>query len=144
MLRFCSASSVIPDSTKAASAALRAALVGTDAAECRLVMFHVTMGHDAGAGLRTLRALYPGQLVARTGGRRPVGVFHTDCGARGRPVLDHVSKDETVARMQHPLFGDDCGPWLGMYGFGEVTFLDGRNLFYNYTSSLYVFPRGQA
>ena len=106
MLRFCSASSVIPDSTKAASAALRAALVGTDAAECRLVMFHVTMGHDAGAALRTLRALDPGQLVARTGRRRPVGVFHTDCGARGRLKLDHVLKHETVARMQHPLFGD--------------------------------------
>lgn len=234
MLRFCSASPAIPDSTKAASAALRAALVDLDAAECRLVMFHVTMGHGAGAELRTLRALDPGarvigcscagvsgdasevtvatcrgvdaansrtksvdmasalpergadfcavmmiapgidvdmdesiagvesvrgpqveslfanlavtmgQLVARTGSRRPIGVLHTDCGARGRLMLDHVSKGETVARMRHPLLGDDCGPWLEMYGFGEITFLGGHNLFHDYTSPLYVFMRGQA
>ena len=89
-------------------------------------------------------AVTMGQLVARTGGRRPIGVLHTDCGARGRLILDHVSKGETVARMRHPLFGDDCGPWLGMYGFGEITFLGGHNLFHDYTSPLYVFTRGQA
>jgi hypothetical protein len=81
------------------------------------------------------------QLVERTGGRRPVAVFQTDCGARGRMMLDRVSKDEIVGNMQRPLFGDDCGPWLGMYGFGEITVLGGRNVFHNYTTSLYVFTR---
>ena len=81
------------------------------------------------------------QLIGRTGGKRPVAVFHTDCGARGRLLLDRVSKDEIVADMQRPLFGDSCGPWLGMYGFGEITILGGRNLFHNYTTSLYVFTR---
>ena len=89
-------------------------------------------------------AVTMGQLVARTGGRRPVAVFHTDCGARGRLMLDHVSKDEIVAKMQRPLFGDACGPWLGMYGFGEITRLGGRNAFHNYTSSLYVLTRTAA
>jgi hypothetical protein len=82
-----------------------------------------------------------GQLITRTGGLRPVAVFQTDCGARGRLMLDRVSKDEIVANMQRPLFGDTCGPWLGMYGFGELTILGGRNLFHNYTTSLYVFTR---
>lgn len=81
------------------------------------------------------------QLVARTGGGRPAAVFHTDCGARGRLMLDRVSKDEIVRDMQHPLFGDTCGPWLGMYGFGEITVLGGRNVFHNYTTSLYVLSR---
>lgn len=81
------------------------------------------------------------QLTARTGGQRPVAVFHTDCGARGRLMLDRVSKDEIVADMQRPLFGDVVGPWLGMYGFGEITVLGGRNLFHNYTTSLYVLTR---
>jgi hypothetical protein len=81
------------------------------------------------------------QLSSRTGGRRPVAVFHTDCGARGRLLLDRVSKDEIVSEMQRPLFGDDVGPWLGMYGFGELTVLGGRNLFHNYTTSLYVLTR---
>jgi hypothetical protein len=81
------------------------------------------------------------QLTARTGGRRPVAVFHTDCGARGRLMLDRVSKDEIVADMQRPLYGAQCGPWLGMYGFGEITVLGGRNRFHNYTTSLYVLTR---
>ncbi len=81
------------------------------------------------------------QLIGRTGGGRPVAVFHTDCGARGRLMLDRVSKEEIVADMQRPLFGDECGPWLGMYGFGEITILGGRNVFHNYTTSLYVFTR---
>ena len=81
------------------------------------------------------------QLTSRTGGRRPVAVFHTDCGARGRLTLDRVSKEEIVGDMQRPLFGNDCGPWLGMYGFGEITKLGGRNLFHNYTTSLYVLTR---
>lgn len=82
-----------------------------------------------------------GQLLSRTGGVRPVAVFQTDCGARGRLMLDRVSKDEIVANMQRPLFGDECGPWLGMYGFGELTILGGRNVFHNYTTSLYIFTR---
>jgi hypothetical protein len=81
------------------------------------------------------------QLVGRTGGVRPVAVFQTDCGARGRLMLDRVSKEEIVGNMQRPLFGGQCGPWLGMYGFGELTILGGRNLFHNYTTSLYVFTR---
>lgn len=85
-----------------------------------------------------------GQLIARTGGLRPVAVFQTDCGARGRLMLDRVSKDEIVANMQRPLFGDTCGPWLGMYGFGELTILGGRNMFHNYTTSLYIFTRPPA
>lgn len=84
------------------------------------------------------------ELVGRTDGQRPVAVFQTDCGARGRLTLDRVSKEEIVADMQRPLFGAETGAWLGMYGFGEITQLGGRNMFHNYTTSLYVFTRRQA
>jgi hypothetical protein len=85
-----------------------------------------------------------GQLIGRMGGAAPVAVFQTDCGARGRLMLDRVSKEEIVANMQRPLFGEACGPWIGMYGFGEITVLGGRNVFHNYTTSLYVFFRPTA
>jgi len=81
------------------------------------------------------------RLVETLDGRAPVAVFHTDCGARGRLLLDRISKKEIVDAMQRPLFGDTCGPWLGMYGFGEITLLGGRNVFHNYTTSLYVLVR---
>ena len=76
-------------------------------------------------------------------GRRIVGVFHADCGARGRLTLDRVSKEEIVQAMQQPLWQDGrCPPWLGMYGFGEFARLRGANRFHNYTTALYVISRG--
>lgn len=78
-----------------------------------------------------------GQMVARSGGRKPVAVFHADCLARGRFLLDRVLKEELVRKMQHPFStGGECPPWLGMYGFGEFARLGGRNAYHNYTTAL--------
>ena len=83
------------------------------------------------------------QIRAAIGSRRIVGVFHADCGARGRLMLDRVAKEEIVKAMQTPLFPNgDTGAWLGMYGFGEFARLGGRNQFHNYTTALYVISRG--
>lgn len=83
------------------------------------------------------------QVRAAIGARKVVGVFHADCGARGRLMLDRVSKDEIVKEMQTPLHqGGQCPAWLGMYGFGEFARLGGRNTFHNYTTALYVITRG--
>jgi hypothetical protein len=79
---------------------------------------------------------------AELAGRRIVGVFHADCGARGRLTLNRVAKDEIVRAMQTPLWqGSECPPWLGMYGFGEFARLAGKNCFHNYTTALYVISR---
>lgn len=83
------------------------------------------------------------QIRAAIGSRSIVGVFHADCGARGRLMLDRVAKDEIVKAMQSPLFpNENTGAWLGMYGFGEFARLGGRNRFHNYTTALYVISRG--
>lgn len=83
------------------------------------------------------------QIRAAIGKREVVAVFHADCGARGRLMLDRVSKDEIVKAMQTPLHqGGRCPAWLGMYGFGEFARLGGHNTFHNYTSALYVITRG--
>lgn len=79
-----------------------------------------------------------GRLAKNLEGATPVAVFHTDCGARGRLMFNEISKDEIISLMQRP-FGDI--PWLGLYGFGEMTMLGGRNLFHNQTTSLYVLTR---
>jgi hypothetical protein len=82
------------------------------------------------------------QLVARSGGRKPVAVFHADCLARGRFLFNRVMKDELVSRMQYPLSNNGVvPPWLGMYGFGEFARLGGANTYHNYTTALYVIHR---
>ncbi len=81
-------------------------------------------------------------MVARAKGRKPVAVFHADCLARGRFLLNRVLKEELVSRMQHPFSTDgECPPWLGMYGFGEFARLGGVNTFHNYTTALYPLYR---
>jgi hypothetical protein len=81
--------------------------------------------------------------IASVGGeRRPVAVFHADCLARGRHMLDRILKEELISRMQAPfLDGAEVPAWLGMYGFGEFARLLGRNEYHNYTSALYVMYR---
>jgi hypothetical protein len=82
------------------------------------------------------------QVRSAIGDRSVVAVFHADCGARGRLMLDGVSKTEIVERMQAPLRQEGhTPPWLGMYGFGEFAILGGENRFHNYTTSLYVITR---
>ncbi len=81
-------------------------------------------------------------MVVRANGRKPVAVFHADCLARGRFLLNRVLKEELVSRMQHPFSTDgECPPWLGMYGFGEFARLGGVNTFHNYTTALSLLYR---
>ena len=80
-------------------------------------------------------------LVEKIDGKDIAGVFHTDCAARGRALFNKVLKDEIIMRMQAPIVQEKEVPWLGMYGFGEFTQLNGRNFFHNYTTSLYVLVR---
>ena len=80
-------------------------------------------------------------LVEKIDGKDIAGVFHTDCAARGRALFNKVLKDEIITRMQAPIVQEKEVPWLGMYGFGEFTQLNGRNFFHNYTTSLYVLVR---
>lgn len=81
-------------------------------------------------------------MVERSGGKRPVAVFHADCLARGRFLFNRILKEELVNRMQFPFsVGGECPPWLGMYGFGEFARLGGKNTYHNYTTALYVIYR---
>ncbi|MCB0587823.1 MAG: FIST C-terminal domain-containing protein [Phaeodactylibacter sp.] len=81
------------------------------------------------------------QLRQRIGGRKVAAIFHTDCAARGRAMFNKIVKDEIIEKMQEPLMKDGKVPWLGMYGFGEFTKINGKNLFHNYTTSIYALVR---
>ena len=85
------------------------------------------------------------QMTRRSGGRRPVAVFHADCLARGRYLFNRVMKEELVGRMQFPLcMGGPVPAWLGMYGFGEFARLGGVNAYHNYTTAVYALYRREA
>ncbi|MCG8331686.1 MAG: hypothetical protein MI974_28610, partial [Chitinophagales bacterium] len=81
------------------------------------------------------------RLVEQIGDQQIVGIFHTDCAARGRAMFNQIVKDEIIEAMQSPLMKEGSIPWLGMYGFGEFTRLNDKNLFHNYTTSIYALVR---
>ena len=83
-------------------------------------------------------------MVTELDGRQPVAVFHADCMARGRHMFNRVLKDEIIAKMQHPLCGDDVVPWLGVYGYSEYCRFAGKNRFHSYTTSLFPIVRREA
>lgn len=81
-------------------------------------------------------------MTSRIGNREVVAVFHADCLARGRFLFNRIVKEELVASMQYPFYTNgECPPWLGMYGFGEIARLGGKNTYHNYTTALYVIYR---
>ena len=81
------------------------------------------------------------RLVEQIGNQQIVGIFHTDCAARGRAMFNQIVKDEIIEAMQSPFMKEGSIPWLGMYGFGEFTRLNNKNLFHNYTTSIYALVR---
>ena len=84
------------------------------------------------------------QLLEKCRGRMPVAVFHADCAARGRLLLNRIVKEEIIGQMQYPLCRDEKVPWLGMYGAGEFAPLGGRNEVHQYTTSLFVIVKKEA
>ena len=81
-------------------------------------------------------------MKSRIDGKEVVAVFHADCLARGRFLFNRIIKDELVSKMQYPFYTNgECPPWLGMYGFGEIARLGGKNIYHNYTTALYVIYR---
>ena len=83
-----------------------------------------------------------GHMVEKIAGRDLVAVFHADCLARGRFLLNRIMKEELVGRMQYPLSRNgQVPPWLGMYGFGEFARLGGANAYHNYTTAIYALCR---
>jgi small ligand-binding sensory domain FIST len=81
------------------------------------------------------------RIVNKSGGRRPVAVFHADCSARGKLTFHRVLKEELISRMQYPLCRDENVPWLGHYGAGELARIGGLNRIHGYTTSLFVLYR---
>jgi hypothetical protein len=74
-------------------------------------------------------------------GKKPVAVFHSDCGLRGKLSLNRVLKDELVNRIQFPISKGENIPWFGLYSGGEFGMLGGETWFHQMSSSLFVIYR---
>lgn len=76
------------------------------------------------------------RIKTKRGDRKPVAVFHFDCAARGKMCFGDKAKEKGIDVLQDVL-GKDI-PWLGLYSYGEIGPISGKNYFHNVTASLCI------
>ncbi len=76
------------------------------------------------------------RIKSKQGDRKPVAVLHFDCAARGKLCFGEEAKEKGIDVIQD-VFDKDI-PWLGLYSYGEIGAIGGKNYFHNFTASLCV------
>ena len=76
------------------------------------------------------------RIKSLLGDRKPIAVLHFDCAARGKLCFGNEAKEKGIDVIQDVL-GKDI-PWLGLYSYGEIGPISGKNYFHNGTVSLCV------
>lgn len=72
------------------------------------------------------------QTQQQLGGKIPKFVFHLECAGRGDVLLRSDRKRDLMNKLQQTIGAEV--PWIGLYPYGEIGPLRGRNCFHNYTS----------
>ncbi len=68
--------------------------------------------------------------------RKPIAVLHFDCAARGKLCFGNEAKEKGIDVLKD-VIGKDI-PWLGLYSYGEIGPIAGKNYFHNFTASLCI------
>jgi hypothetical protein len=76
------------------------------------------------------------RIKRNLGNKKPIAVFHFDCAARGKLCFGEEAKEKGIDVIQN-VFDKDI-PWLGLYSYGEIGPIGGKNFFHNFTASLCV------
>jgi hypothetical protein len=132
MLEFASASTDTVDTAKAVEEAIRTASAGRDPAACRLIVFHLTMGHDDAVVLKAVRRLCPtarilgctcAGVIGREGANesmRALAVMMTwgnahECGMAVVDHLDGANARDAAARLARDLVASHGAPQFVMF-----------------------------
>jgi len=76
------------------------------------------------------------RVKSRLNGRKPMAVLHFECAARGKMFFGDGVKEKVIDKLQDVL-GKDI-PWLGLFCFGEIAPIKGKNYYHNQTAVLCV------
>jgi small ligand-binding sensory domain FIST len=72
------------------------------------------------------------EIKATIGDNPPKMVFQFDCAGRGKIVLRDQQKAQLLGTLQQKVQSD--APWMGLYTYGEIGPVGGRNCFHSYTA----------
>ncbi len=72
------------------------------------------------------------KISTQLGGHTPKFVVQWECAGRGSAIFRDHQKQALLATLQHAI--GTTVPWIGLYPYGEIGPLNGRNCFHNYTA----------
>lgn len=81
------------------------------------------------------------RLHEKLAGRKPVAVFHVECGSRGSNYFNRTEREKLIHSVQVPLISDQNIPWLGWYANGEFGPVGGNNKYFHFSVVLCVLHR---
>ncbi len=68
--------------------------------------------------------------------KTPTLICQFDCAGRGKVIVgDEVRKGMAMVQAEF----EDTVPWMGTFTFGEISPIEGKNYFHNFTATLAVF-----
>jgi hypothetical protein len=73
------------------------------------------------------------RLHDKLAGRKPVAVFHVECGSRGSNYFNQAEREKLIRCVQVPLTVDQNVPWLGWYANGEFGPVGGKNRYFHFS-----------
>jgi small ligand-binding sensory domain FIST len=73
------------------------------------------------------------KLHEKLAGKKPVAVFHVECGSRGSNYFNKTERGKLIRCIQVPLCGNEQIPWLGWYANGEFGPVGGKNRYFHFS-----------
>jgi len=81
------------------------------------------------------------RLHDKLAGRKPVAVFHVECGSRGSFYFNQSEREGLIRCIQVPLCGGEQIPWLGWYASGEIGPVGRKNMYLHFSVVLCALTR---
>ncbi|MGY4471600.1 small ligand-binding sensory domain FIST [Bradyrhizobium sp. LB9.1b] len=72
------------------------------------------------------------EIKSTLGNNAPKMVFQFDCIGRGKAVFRDQQKGQILEKLQQKI--GPTVPWIGLYTYGEIGPIGGRDYFHNYTA----------
>jgi hypothetical protein len=72
------------------------------------------------------------EIRSRLGNNAPKMVFQFDCVGRGKVVFRDQQKNQILEKLQQKI--GPTVPWIGLYTYGEIAPIGGKDYFHNYTA----------
>ncbi len=121
---------------------IRCMISKEDSTNCVVASANIEEGSDFWITRRDTKKMHQAaeatadQINRQLNGRQPKFVFHIECDGRGKMIMPEKEKQNMVLALQEKI-GQSI-PWIGLYSYGEICPVNGKNRLHSFTGVLSV------